>query len=83
MNHLKTFSLTQPHIGHLLDALPSNKVECTKDELMRYLTQMLRIRRMEMSADALYKGKQIRGFCHLSIGQVGGRFLLGSHSRRH
>lgn len=46
------------------------KVSAKQDDLLRYLRQMMTIRRMEMAADALYKEKLIRGFCHLSIGQV-------------
>lgn len=45
-------------------------VTLDKADGMALLEQMVRIRRMEMAADALYKEKLIRGFCHLSIGQV-------------
>lgn len=36
---------------------------------MEMYHQMATIRRMEMTADAFYKSKLIRGFCHLCIGQ--------------
>ena len=49
---------------------PDLGMTVTKDSLLKIYKEMATIRRMEQAADALYKQKLIRGFCHLAIGQV-------------
>ena len=48
---------------------PPLTLEVTRRELKRLYYDMWRIRRMELSADRLYKERKVRGFCHLSVGQ--------------
>jgi len=48
---------------------PPYTLDTTKQDLKKMYYDMASIRRMEMSADRLYKEKKIRGFCHLSTGQ--------------
>lgn len=53
----------------LADAAPDLELHLSKPRLMEMYRQMSIVRRLETSADALYKSQQIHGFCHLSIGQ--------------
>ena len=48
---------------------PDLQVEISKGELLDMYASMVLMRRMETAADALYKQKLIRGFCHLNSGQ--------------
>ena len=58
-----------PYVLHKLDSAPADYTYTTKEELVEYFTMMLRMRRMEIAADTLYKGKFVKGFCHLYDGQ--------------
>lgn len=49
--------------------MPAMYADTSKEELLSLYTTMVRIRRMELAADQLYKQKLIRGFCHLYNGQ--------------
>ncbi|CAL8108561.1 unnamed protein product [Calicophoron daubneyi] len=52
-----------------LDAGPSLETECSREDALKYIEGLQRIRRMETSLGNMYKEKRIRGFCHLSSGQ--------------
>ncbi|KAG1327056.1 pyruvate dehydrogenase E1 component subunit alpha-1, mitochondrial [Cocos nucifera] len=63
-----TIETSIPFTGHRIDP-PSRSVDTTRKELLSFFRDMARMRRMEISADSLYKAKLIRGFCHLYDGQ--------------
>jgi len=58
-----------PYAMHRMDSEPASYTYTSKKELLDYFTLMYRMRRMEISADTLYKGKFVKGFCHLYDGQ--------------
>jgi pyruvate dehydrogenase E1 component alpha subunit len=60
-----------PYDLHKLEEIggPATYTYATKKELIEYFSLMYRMRRMEIAADTLYKGKFVKGFCHLYDGQ--------------
>ncbi|KAF6005225.1 hypothetical protein CCYA_CCYA01G0297 [Cyanidiococcus yangmingshanensis] len=58
-----------PFALYLLDRGPETVAVVTKEELLEYHRLMFTMRRMEISADQLYKAQKVRGFCHLYDGQ--------------
>ncbi|XP_011188917.2 pyruvate dehydrogenase E1 component subunit alpha, mitochondrial [Zeugodacus cucurbitae] len=52
-----------------LETFPSTTITINKEQAARIYTQMGAIRRLETVANAMYKEKLVRGFCHLCTGQ--------------
>ena len=63
-----TIDVPVPFKSHNIEA-PSQSVETSKSEIVNMFTQAYLMRRLEIASDVLYKGKFIRGFCHLYDGQ--------------
>jgi pyruvate dehydrogenase E1 component alpha subunit len=59
---------------HKFDITLPTTATLTRDEGLKYYKDMTIIRRMETSANAMYKAKEIRGFLHLYSGQVRGGY---------
>lgn len=60
----------QPCILHKLESGPKVEATLTKEDALKYLAQMNNIRRMQLDAFTMYTEKYIRGFLHLTNGQV-------------
>lgn len=63
------FNVHRPYKLHHLTASPSDVVETTKDELLKFYREMALYRRVEIVSDTMYKQRLVRGFCHLYDGQ--------------
>ncbi|OAF68729.1 hypothetical protein A3Q56_03518 [Intoshia linei] len=68
-NPSKEISIRNNYLVHNLAELPPNFTELSRENGLKYLTKMMTIRKMENASNALYKEKEIRGFCHLYSGQ--------------
>ncbi|MCO5610778.1 hypothetical protein L7F22_065019 [Adiantum nelumboides] len=68
-NGSTTVQIQVPFSLHNLSEGPPVESHTSKNELLQMYTDMLTIRRMEISADLLFKSQQVRGFCHLYDGQ--------------
>ncbi|MCO5582048.1 hypothetical protein L7F22_035939 [Adiantum nelumboides] len=68
-NGTTTVQIQVPFSLHNLSEGPPVESHTSRNELLQMYTDMLTIRRMEISADLLFKSQQVRGFCHLYDGQ--------------
>ncbi len=62
----------------MADKVEVPEVEITKEQLLGWYRQMVRIRRVEELAAKAYTLRKIKGFCHLYIGQEA--IAVGSHA---
>ena len=63
------FELSKPYKLHRMTESPPSVVECSRYQALKYYREMVTIRRLEAAANALYKERSVRGFCHLYSGQ--------------
>lgn len=66
-NKIELYNLPVESLPKHLQNLHSRPL--TKEAVLEYYKNCLLIRKMELAADSLYKEREIRGFCHLQIGQ--------------
>lgn len=71
-----TFPIKPYKLHKIDDGGPNVEATLTRDQAIRYYTEMSTIRRIEASANALYKDKSIRGFCHLYTGNFENGFNI-------
>ncbi|KAI1707571.1 dehydrogenase e1 component domain-containing protein [Ditylenchus destructor] len=60
---------THAYKVHKLEDFPAAEAVVTREEALRYYTQMKTARTMEGEIDKLYREKRARGFCHEYSGQ--------------
>lgn len=78
-NDTYEISVSGPYKLFKLSEGPSEKSEFTKSQAMRYIYDMMMIRRIESTANTMYKEKLIRGFLHLCNGQEA--IYVGTHDK--
>ena len=63
-----TFQLPEYKL-HKLESGPAGETTLDRDDGLHLFKQLYTIRKMETTANNMYKAKKIRGFCHLYSGQ--------------
>ncbi|KAJ1680383.1 alpha subunit of pyruvate dehydrogenase [Spiromyces aspiralis] len=64
-----TFTLSEDTFAAYNIETPSLEATLSEEKALKIYRELQVVRRLEMAADACYKSKLIRGFCHLCTGQ--------------